>query len=193
MVSGGTTGNSRLTSATALTLLLLLAAEGVTILFLGPLLAPHIFIGTLLIPVVGLKLSSTGYRFLRYYRGERAYREKGPPPTWLRLIAPFSVALTMAVLASGVALLLRGPESGLLLLLHKASFIGWLAFMSLHVLGHLRELPAAATADWRRELPAARVAGATARTTTLLSAIAAGIVLAFAAISLDGPWLNFHG
>ena len=155
---GGTTGNARLTSMTAVVLLVVLAAEGVTILSVGSLLAPHIFIGALLIPVVALKLGSTGYRFARYYAQDRSYREKGPPATWLRLIAPITVALTVAVLATGVALLLHGPDSGLLLLLHKASFIGWIGFMSLHVLGHLRELPADATADWRSSLPAARVA-----------------------------------
>ncbi len=190
---GGTVGNARLTSMTAVVLLVLLAAEGVTILSIGPLLAPHIFIGALLIPVVALKLGSTGYRFARYYSKDLAYRRKGPPPAWLRVIAPLSVGLTAAVLATGVALLLHGPDSGLLLLLHKASFIGWLALMSLHVLGHIREVPAEAGADWRRSLPAARVAGASARAVSVALATAAGVVLGFAAISLDGSWMRFHG
>ncbi len=192
-MSGGTEGNARLTSMTAVILLVALAAEGVTILSVGSLLAPHIFIGVLLIPVVALKLGSTGYRFVRYYTHDRAYREKGPPPAWLRIVAPITVALTVAVLATGVALLLHGPDSGLLLLLHKASFIGWIAFMSLHVLGHLREIPADATADWRRSLPASRVAGSSARALALALSIGAGLCLAFYSLSLDGPWMAFHG
>jgi hypothetical protein len=178
---------------TGAVLLLALAAEGVTIVWLGPLLAEHIFIGALLIPIVTLKLATTGYRFARYYTGERRYREKGPPAAWLRLTAPFSVALTVLVLASGVALLLHGPDGGLLLLIHKASFIGWLAFISLHILGHIRSMPADVSADWRREEPAARVAGSSARLAALVSAVAAGVLLAFAALSLDGSWMRFHG
>ena len=53
-------------------LLVLLAVEGVTILFLRPLLSVHIFVGMLLIPPVALKLGSTGYRFVRYYQRRRA-------------------------------------------------------------------------------------------------------------------------
>ena len=40
-----TAGNERLTATTALLLLVLLAAEGVTILAIGPLLSEHIVIG----------------------------------------------------------------------------------------------------------------------------------------------------
>jgi len=57
-------GNQRLTAATAIVLLILLAAEGATIPFIGQLVGPHIFIGVLLIPPVLMKLGSTGYRFV---------------------------------------------------------------------------------------------------------------------------------
>ncbi len=70
--SGGVEGNDRLTAASGGLLFLLLAAEGVTILFIRPLLSAHVFIGMLLIPPVALKLGSTGWRFLRYYTGDRA-------------------------------------------------------------------------------------------------------------------------
>lgn len=64
---------------TAVALLVLLAIEGVTVLFMGPLLSTHIFVGMLLVPPVALKLATTGYRFARYYTGNRAYRQKVPP------------------------------------------------------------------------------------------------------------------
>ena len=54
------------------------------------------FVGLLLIPPVVLKLASTGYRFVRYYAGARAYREKGPPPLPLRLLAPVLVASALS-------------------------------------------------------------------------------------------------
>jgi hypothetical protein len=50
--SGGVTGNARLTGAVAVSLLVLLAAEGLTVPFIGQLLGPHIFIGLLLVPPV---------------------------------------------------------------------------------------------------------------------------------------------
>jgi hypothetical protein len=67
LLVGGTDGNRRLTATTALVLLVLLAAEGATLLALRPLLSLHVFLGMLLIPPVALKLASIGYRFGRYY------------------------------------------------------------------------------------------------------------------------------
>ena len=146
----GVAGNARLTGGVAAALLVLLAAEGATIPFIGPLLGPHIFIGMLLIPPVLLKLGSTGYRFARYYAGTRL-RRKGPPPLALRLLAPGVVLTTLALFGTGVALLFAGPPSNTLLFAHKLSFIAWVALMTLHVLGHLLELPALALPDWRRQ------------------------------------------
>ena len=89
-------------------LFVLLAAEGVTILQVGRLITPHVFIGMLLVPPVLLKMGSTPWKFARYYLGTPAYRQKGPPLLALRLLGPFVVVLTLAVFASGIALLL-GP------------------------------------------------------------------------------------
>jgi hypothetical protein len=71
-------------------LLILLAVLGVTILRIGQLISVHLFLGLLLIGPVGLKMASTGYRFVRYYTGSPTYRRKGPPETWLRMLAPLS-------------------------------------------------------------------------------------------------------
>ena len=46
----GVEGNARLTASVAVVLFVLLAAEGVTILRIRPLLTPHVFIGMLLAP-----------------------------------------------------------------------------------------------------------------------------------------------
>ena len=45
---------------------------------------------------------------------------RGPPLLPLRLLAPLVVASTLAVFATGVALLVVGPGGGLLVGLHKA-------------------------------------------------------------------------
>ena len=83
--------------------------EGLTILgHVRGLLSTHVFIGMMLVPPVLVKTASTGYRIYRYYTGDPAYVDKGPPPLLLRLLGPFVIATTFLVIASGVALLL-GP------------------------------------------------------------------------------------
>jgi hypothetical protein len=146
------------------------------------LLSAHIVIGLLLIPPVALKLASTGYRFIRYYRGDPAYVAKGPPHLVMRLLAPLLAVSTLVVLGTGVGLLVLGPERhrDLLLGLHKASFIVWFVVMSIHVLVYAPRLP---------RLIAARRAR-TQRALLIASSLVAGAALAGAAYSLAGPWLH---
>ena len=190
-VRDGVAGNARLTSGAAAMLLVLLAIEGATIPLIGRLRGPHIFIGMLLIPPVLLKLGSTGYRFARYYSGNPPYRRKGPPPLPMRLLAPGVVITTLALFATGVLLLIDGPGNHSVKFLHKVSFILWFALMTVHVLGHLFEVPALALPDWRskggRE---AALAGSGLRLALLGTSLLAGLVLALATISLAGPWLT---
>lgn len=100
----GVEGNSRLTASAAVVLLVLLAAEGATLLSIRSLLGPHVFLGFLVIPPVALKISSTVYRFARYYTGDPAYRRKGAPHPVLRLLGPVVILTTVALLSTGVAL-----------------------------------------------------------------------------------------
>ena len=185
----GVEANARLTGSTAAVLLVLLAAEGLTILRIRPLLTPHIFIGMLLVPPVLLKMGSTLWRFARYYAGDPEYRRKGPPPLLLRLLGPVVVALTTVVFGTGLALLL-GPLSwrSRLLLLHKASFIAWLVVMTLHVLGHLLDTARLAPRDWLRRTRQ-QVDGAGLRQWAVATSMAMGLVLAFLVVPEIGPWL----
>jgi hypothetical protein len=175
--SEGVEANARLTATVAALLLILLAAEGVTILRIGRLLTLHVFIGMLLVPPVALKIGSTGYRFARYYSGAVAYRSKGPPPALLRVLGPLVVLLTIALFASGIALLFAGP--GLrqdLLLAHRASFVLWLAVMVVHVLGHLRETVRLAPRDYYRRT-ARQVKGAGGRQWAIAGSLVLGALL----------------
>jgi hypothetical protein len=178
---GGTAGNELLTGATALALVLLLAVEGVTLLFMHQLLHVHMFVGVLLIGPVALKLASTGYRMVRYYAGARAYRAKGPPALPLRLLAPVLVITTVGVLASGVALLLIGHHDDTAMLIHKASFIVWAAVFAIHFLAYL---PRAV----RSAAPRAAVPGAAARVALLVVSLCAGTALALALLDRMGAW-----
>ena len=183
--TGGTAGNRRLTGSTAAVLLALLAAEGVTILAIRPLLSVHVFVGMLLIPPILLKLGSTGYRFVRYYTGSRPYRIEGPPHPALRLLAPAVVLSTIALFATGVALIALGPRSGSLVGLHKASFVVWFIAMAAHVLGHALRVPGLASADWRRGKD---VPGSSLRRWLLAGSLVAGVILAVATVHLAGAW-----
>src|SRR5580765_4997161 len=142
LLAGGSAGNEQLTAVVAALLLLLLAIEGATLLQLRSLLTVHAFVGMLLIPLVGLKLASTGWRMLRYYLGGEEYVRRGPPHVMLRvLIAPLIVLSTLVLFGTGVALLALGQTSGTVVGLHKASFSVWFGAAGLHVLGHARKLP----------------------------------------------------
>ena len=139
---GGSEANEQLTAVVATILLVLLAAEGATILRIRSLLTVHAFVGMLLLPVVALKLASTGWRMLRYYLRAEAYVRRGPPHLVLRvLVAPVVVITTVLVFATGVALLALDQTQGTLVGLHKASFVVWLGATAVHVLAHLVELP----------------------------------------------------
>src|SRR5215472_15594748 len=69
--------------------------------------------------------------FTRYYTGAPGYRRKGPPSPLLRLLGPFVLGLSLAVIASGGMLAITGPSGRMWLLVHKASFMLWLVGMSI--------------------------------------------------------------
>lgn len=176
---GGPVGNEIVTSAAAVVLVVLLVAEGVTIVHMGGLLSAHMFIGLVLIGPVLLKLGSTGYRMVSYYAGAREYRAKGPPPLPLRVMAPVLVASTIAVLASGVALLAAGHKSGTILTVHKLSFIVFGVVLAVHFLAYVPRVAHSLRADWvasgRRAVP-----GAGVRATLVAAAAGGGVALALA-------------
>jgi hypothetical protein len=192
LFAGGIAGNEQLTAATGVVLILLLAALGVTILRIGQLLNPHMFLGMLLIGPVALKMGTTGYRFVRYYANNPGYRAKGPPPDAMRLLAPLVVISTVAVFATGVALLFVGPQHrSTLSTLHKGTFIVWVVVTALHVLGHLVELPAALRGGSERPWDD-HGSGRGARGLLLAGTLVAGLLLALLVQSQFGAWAGYH-
>ena len=173
-LSGGSAGNRHLTTVVAAVLLLLLAIEGATLLNIRPLLTVHAFVGILLIPIVALKLASTGWRMLRYYRGGEEYVQGGPPPILLRaLVAPVLILSTLVLFGTGVTLLALGQTEGTVVGLHKASFVVWFGAAGVHVLVHVWKLP---------ELLRLRAAGTALRMTVVACAVAAGLFSAVATL-----------
>lgn len=173
-------------------LLVLLAAEGLTIPFIQSLLTAHVVIGMVLVPPVLVKLGSTGYRFFRYYTGKPAFVKKGPPPVLLRLLGPVVVVLTLALFGSGIALLFAAaPWRSDLVFLHKATFVLWFGVMTVHVLSHLGETLRLAPRDWygrtRRQ-----VAGTKARQWLLVVSVVLGILLG-TLLAARGATFLVHG
>ncbi len=204
LLAGGTDGNERLTVLTGCLLVVLTAAIGVTIVRIDQLMWLHLFLGLVALGPVALKLASTGYRFARYYTHNPAYRRKGPPLPLLRGLAPLVVLATIAMFATGLALLFAGANTGLPLgMLHKVSFIVWIALTALHVLGHLpellRALPQArgtptAIVPMSARIEQERVgrppAGERGRALALGVALTAGLVLAAALIGQFSVWTH---
>jgi len=174
IISGGSAGNEQLTAVVGTILIVLLAIEGATLLQLRSLLTVHAFVGMLLIPVVVLKLASTGWRMLRYYRRGEEYVRRGPPHVALRLlVGPVLVISTIVVFSTGVALLVLGQTEGTVVGLHKASFVVWAAAFGVHVLAHLPKLTRAL---WTRA-PGIAMRLGVASSTVLAGALLATLTL----------------
>ncbi len=198
LFGGGPAGNEQLTATLGAILILLFGVLGITILLIGRLLTIHMFVGLLLLGPIGVKLASTGYRFARYYAHSAEYRRKGPPNPLMRGIAPFVVLTTIAVFASGIVLMLEGPAHragwGEI---HKASFILWIGFTGLHVLGHVLELPASLRATKSTQIRGYRRStaanGAAGRWIALAGGLAGGLVLAIALVPQFSAWTVSFG
>lgn len=172
----GVEGNARLTAGTATILLVLLAIEGFTVLSVSGMLTVHAFVGMVLVPVVAVKIASTTYRFAQYYRGNDAYVRRGPPHPILRLLGPLVTGLTIALLASGIVLIVGGRSyTDPWRQIHKLTFVAWFAATTVHVLGHVLETVRVAPRDWVRQ--PARVAGASVRRALIAASLVAGIAL----------------
>ena len=190
---GGPQGNRNLTALLGAALLVGIVVElGTLFLGLQQTLTVHIAVGVALIPLVALKLASTGWRMIRYYTRAPAYRAEGPPRPLLRGIAPLVVGSTLALLASGVGLVVAGPQAHFFRAVHSASFALFLLVVGAHALAHLPKLRRFAFADWAS---GRRASGHALRRTLVGFALVAGGALAIAAVQAAGPWVQalHHG
>jgi hypothetical protein len=182
-------GNERLTAMTGVVLLVLFTAECLTLLNLGQLLTLHFFLGMLLLGPVALKAGSTLWRFTRYYTGSAAYVRRGPPAPLQRVTGPFVILTTLAVLGTGVMLLVEGggPGGGPWIQLHHMSFLLWAAVMLIHLGSYLPRLPRILSGQPAQRAGAVLAARPT-RWLLLCGSLTLGLVLAFATYHLSGEW-----
>jgi hypothetical protein len=199
--TGGPAGNANLTAWTGLLLLVLFLAESATLVSLGSMISWHIVIGTLLAPLALLKTATTGWRILRYYTGNPAYRQAGPPPVVLRFLGPLVILTALAVLGSGFALVALGDAAhntvvtvaGIRLdavTVHQASFVAWLTVVGVHTLTRTLAAVRIATArdPQRHTVPGTPGRVAALAVTLIVGAIASAVVL-----SLSGAWTHRPG
>ncbi len=187
----GVEGNTRLTSATGMVLLALLAVEGVTILSVRQMITLHIFVGVLLLGPVLLKSGSTIYRFVRYYRGASTYRLKGPPPPLLRVIGPLVIASSLALLGTGLALIFVGTSrSDDWLTAHQVCFWIWVVLMTVHVLGHVWAAAVTSRTELRAHLKGRAARGRRIRLATLVAALVIGVGAAILLLPTAGSWIH---
>jgi hypothetical protein len=184
-------GNERLTAVVGLLLLAPVLVEVTTILLgVHTFMSLHVFVGLVLIPLLVLKLASTGWRFARYYTRSRAYVAQGTPQMAMRLLAPLFVTATVVLFGSGVAMgILHGHALQIARRLHGPTSVIWLLLLGLHVLVYLRR---ALRRTAQEALPTKRtpVRGTTARGFVLATAVTCGLVLAGAAVPAQHRWVD---
>jgi hypothetical protein len=181
-------GNERLTALASAALLVFLLTELASTPRLNALLPAHIFVGVLIAGPLTLKLASVGYRFVRYYLGADAFVRKGPPRLVLRLMAPLLVATTLVLMATGIALVVTGPDDpGPFVGLHNLTFVLWLPLFAIHLFAYVRRVPHVVSADLGgRETEA--VPGRIARVDLSAGSIVFGAIAAIVVLPIAAPW-----
>jgi hypothetical protein len=187
-IDHGVEGNARLTAMLGMVLLVALVIVGVTLIDVQAMFTLHVFFGLFVMPVVCLKLATTGYRFLHYYRGTAVYRSKGPPHIILRIAAPLLIVATTTLLASGAISLAVGPRhADTWLTIHQGSFIAWVALTTVHVLGHALETWRLTRADVRADPPVPR---RSTRFALVAGSLVVGLALGVASLGWTSSWEN---
>lgn len=190
-----THANTKLTALTGLLIFFLLALEGVTIPFIGKLLTVHVFIGWVLLPPILLKIVSTSYRFIMYYIGDPRYTKAGPPKPLLRMLGPLIAVTTALLMWSGIEMVLIGPHSPDARLwgtIHRAAFILWFGFMTVHVLAYFLKAGSLALPELNRRpgVHSVRIPGRTIRIALVAGSLAIGIILGLTQWHLTAPWVT---
>lgn len=171
---GGSAANEQLTAIVAAVLVPLLAVEAATLLNVRSLLTVHAFVGMLLVPVVAVKMVSVGWRMVRYYAGSEEYVLRGPPQLLIRLVvAPVLLASTVLLFGTGIALLALDQTEGVVVGLHKASFVVWAGALGLHLLTRVALL-------WR--VLRTRLPGLSWRVAAAMLSLVAGVACATATL-----------
>src|SRR5206468_6951047 len=108
----------------------------------------HVVIGVVLAGPLVVKVPSTTFRFVLYYRGSPAFVETGPPRRVLRVLGPILTLTTLALVGTGIGLLVTGPArpgslSRPLFIVHAISTLVFVPLIAVHTAAYLRRVPRA--------------------------------------------------
>jgi hypothetical protein len=183
--------NQRLTALNGALLYLLFVMIAITVLFIRGLLVVHFLVGVALLPPLGLKLFTTGERFLRYYASDRDFRLAGAPSLFLRFaVAPALVASTIVVMGSGLELWAFADRFGSWwVTAHTLSAAAFMLALLVHLLAHLRQSALSSV----QEVSRACDEGARARRSVLIGCVILASALALASLSYMTPFGSFGG
>lgn len=190
-----TIANTKLTALTGLLIFGLLAIEGVTIPFIGPLFSIHAFVGWILVPPILLKIISTSYRFVMYYTGNSRYVKAGPPKPLLRIIGPLIIVTTTILLWSGIEMVLigpTGPGTRTWFAIHRIDFFLWFALMTVHVLAYFIRAGSFAIPEISRPrgTHAGTTPGRNIRLILVGASLVIGILIGFKEWHLAANWVS---
>jgi len=188
----GVAGNERLTALAGAVLLALIVVEVATVQSVRSLMRVHVVVGTLLAGPLLVKIASTGWRFVRYYANNPAYRRKGPPHPLQRTLSPLLLVASVVVVGSGFGLATTRPGThGVFFLMHKLGFLAMAVLLGVHVLAYLRRVPELIASDWRaRRALQAPAPGRGPRLAVTLAALVAGGIAAVLVLSAFSAWIH---
>ena len=175
------TGNLILTSHAGLVIVFFLVLLYFTGLEFAPLRGVHFGLGFALIPILLVKIGSTGWRAVNYYFDRGDYRAAGPPWLLPRLMAlPLTLCAVLATV-SGVVLWAMGTDRGTWATIHIYSVIGLAVVVVIHLVIYARKAFRAST----RSLEETRT---TQQERIMVWALLVALVIGSLGVGLEPTW-----
>ena len=174
-------GNLILTSHAGLVILFFLVLLYFTGLEFTPLRGVHFGLGFALIPILLVKLGSTGWRAVNYYFDRDPYRAAGPPWLLPRIMALPLTACAVAATISGVVLWAEGTDRGTWATVHIYSVISLAVVVVVHLVIYTRKAFRAST----RSLEQTKT---TKQERVMVWALLVALVVGSAAVGLEPTW-----
>ena len=108
---------------------------------IGNLLTLHVFLGMLLLGPGQPEDRVHALAFHQVLHRLGGLRAEGPPAPLQRVTEQFVILTTVAVLGTGVMLVLEGPGNGSWARLHHLSFFLWAVVVVIHLASYVPKLP----------------------------------------------------
>jgi hypothetical protein len=174
-------GNLILTSHAGLVILFFLVLLYFTGLEFSPLRGVHFGLGFALIPILLVKLGSTGWRAVNYYFDRDPYRAAGPPWLLPRIMALPLTLFAVSATISGVVLWAQGTDRGTWATVHIYSVIALAVVVVVHLVIYTRKAFRAST----RSLEQTKT---TKQERVMVWALLVALVIGSAAVGLEPTW-----